>query len=315
MGIQDDADGFTGDSSDLYLLWTLMGLFSAVSLAAGVEIIRNYLLFRLEPVLTSSTGWSFRKWFHFLIALSSALRACSIVAIIEWGDPVSDTKASWWNYVFRSLPGIVFFSTFSLLILFWAQLYYSAVMRESAQTARIVPFLEPAFFLVNGAIYITFASLALATYNNEGYKQFGVDCLYLLGVSYIVGALGCLVFGRKVAKQLSHGPSDPSQFPGKRLVLARVFSLGLLCTFVFIVRGVYCFLAIGLDLHYRPESVSPYQWDGIVYAVVELLPSIAVLFLTRQRQQRTVDDGGREYYNMEEEPRHSSTSFHFNVRA
>ncbi|TQD69219.1 hypothetical protein C1H46_045248 [Malus baccata] len=46
------------------------------------------------------------------------------------------------------LPGLLFFSTYTLLVLFWAEIYHQA---RSLPTDK----LRPAYYVINGLVYFT----------------------------------------------------------------------------------------------------------------------------------------------------------------
>ncbi|MCH89826.1 tobamovirus multiplication protein 1-like, partial [Trifolium medium] len=49
--------------------------------------------------------------------------------------------------VLMEVPGLLFFSTYTLLVLFWAEIYHQA-RSEPAQKLR------PAYFSINGVVYL-----------------------------------------------------------------------------------------------------------------------------------------------------------------
>jgi len=50
------------------------------------------------------------------------------------------------QHVLIDLPGLAFFTTYALLVLFWAEIYYQA-------RAMSTDGLRPAFYTINGVIY------------------------------------------------------------------------------------------------------------------------------------------------------------------
>ena len=72
--------------------------------------------------------------------------SCNLSSIVPWCMQVQDLHPAAAQAVLLDLPGLLFFSTYTLLVLFWAEIYHQA---RNIPTAS----LRPAFMAFNAAVY------------------------------------------------------------------------------------------------------------------------------------------------------------------
>eukprot|EP00803_Ostreobium_quekettii_P005968 evm.model.scf_1924.1 EVM.evm.TU.scf_1924.1 scf_1924:5541-7136(-) len=93
-------------------------------------------------------GWTTQKVFHLLNFLFCVLRAVSF-ALYTLLDELNDSNVhqAVAKLVVFDLPGLLFFTTFTLLVLFWAEIYHQASNVDTR-------FLRPYFIKVNVLVYV-----------------------------------------------------------------------------------------------------------------------------------------------------------------
>ncbi len=88
-------------------------------------------------------GWTTQKVFHLLNFLVCAIR-CAVFALHPHIQKLPNRGLV--EMLLLDLPGLLFFSTYTLLVLFWAEIYYQA---RSMPTGS----LRPLFLLINVLVY------------------------------------------------------------------------------------------------------------------------------------------------------------------
>ncbi len=303
--------------SSAYALIPVCSLFVLTAAFALREILQNRRLLKSDPeIASSSAGWEMRKRFHLFLFLALILRTVSILFEIFFkenaspdhhhgnktsesffgvmmsggdvrpkrGDPADLSPTDGWMLaVLHTIPSLFFLTTYSLLILFWAQLYYAAWGGSYSS-------LRPLFYLSNAIIYIAFVSVAAYTIADPhaSREDFRTSALYILGITYFICAAFMVYYGSRVAAQLrprSRSSGTTGSYTARKMVLRRVTLLCAVCATVFCLRSAYCFVALYSSwskYEGYPPSVNHDTFDAIFYVLMELIPGIFILVLTRQ---------------------------------
>jgi hypothetical protein len=116
-----------------------LGLAIAYAVIALVALIQ---LIRIE-LRVPEYGWTTQKVFHLLNFIVNGVRA----AVFCFRENVQALSPEVLQHVLLDLPGLLFFTTYTLLVLFWAEIYHQA---RSLPTDN----LRPAFLITNAVIYV-----------------------------------------------------------------------------------------------------------------------------------------------------------------
>ncbi|KAJ0681821.1 hypothetical protein HanPI659440_Chr16g0640411 [Helianthus annuus] len=179
-------------------------------------------------------GWRTQKVFHLM---NFVVNGCKVLDII-----------------LLDLPGLLFFSTYTLLVLFWAEIYHQVCIW----------------------IYMRFSNTAA-----------GVELAELFfSVISLGAAVGFVVYGGRLFVMLKRFPVDSS---GRQKKLQEVgFVTGICCT-CFLIRCVMVAIAAfdkNADIHVLNHPILDFAY----YMIVEILPSALVLFILRKLPPRRVSD-------------------------
>ncbi|KAJ7087165.1 hypothetical protein O6H91_Y435300 [Diphasiastrum complanatum] len=126
------------DESEVWQDWvyySLAAAYALVAIAALVQLIRIQLR-------VPEYGWTTQKVFHFLNFLVSGVRAITFLFRHEL-----QSLPEVFRSILLDLPGILFFSTYALLVLFWAEIYNQA---RNLPTDKF----RPVFLTLNAAVYV-----------------------------------------------------------------------------------------------------------------------------------------------------------------
>ncbi|XP_019073151.2 tobamovirus multiplication protein 1 [Vitis vinifera] len=196
------------------IFYTLCASYALVSMIALVQLFR--IQFRVPEY-----GWTTQKVFHLMNFIVNGLRAI----LFGFYRSVFLIKSKALEMVLLDLPGLLFFSTYTLLVLFWAEIYHQA---------RSLPIdkLRPAYYIINGLVYFTQISIWISIRLSQSPIAIEVAKLFFSVVSFFA-ALGFLIYGGRLFFLLRRFPIESR---GRQKKLNEVgFVTGVCCT-CFLIR-------------------------------------------------------------------------------
>ncbi|KAM7478970.1 hypothetical protein LguiA_027183 [Lonicera macranthoides] len=253
--------------SERAIFFTLCAAYALVSIVALVQLIRIQLR-------VPEYGWTTQKVFHLMNFVVNGLRAI----LFGLHRSVYQIRPKALEMIVLDVPGLLFFSTYTLLVLFWAEIYHQA---------RSLPIdkLRPAYFIVNGFIYFTQVCIWIAMRLGQNHTAVKVAKLFS-SVSSFCAALGFMIYGGRLFVMLRRFPIESR---GRQKKLHEVgFVTGICCT-CFLIR---CFVVAlsAFDEDVDVDVLDHPVLDLVFYMVVEILPSAMVLFILRKLPPRRVSD-------------------------
>ncbi|KAE8668997.1 Tobamovirus multiplication protein 3 [Hibiscus syriacus] len=109
-------------------------------------VLRNIRRFSVQLILihlrVPEFGWTTQKVFHLLNFLLNGVRG--LVFVFRWN--VQGLHPEIVQHILLDMPSLAFFTTYALLVLFWAEIYYQA-------RAESTDGLRPIFFAINALVY------------------------------------------------------------------------------------------------------------------------------------------------------------------
>ncbi|EXB87217.1 hypothetical protein L484_000808 [Morus notabilis] len=114
----------------------LAALYGVVAAVALIQLVRIQLR-------VPEYGWTTQKVFHFLNFVVNGVRALVFV----FRRDVQKLQPEIAQHILLDLPSLVFFTTYALLVLFWAEIYYQA-------RAVSTDGLRPSFLTINAVVYV-----------------------------------------------------------------------------------------------------------------------------------------------------------------
>ncbi|KAL4575595.1 hypothetical protein LXL04_022443 [Taraxacum kok-saghyz] len=245
----------------------LSALYGVVTIVALVQLIRIQLR-------VPEYGWTTQKVFHFLNVLVNGVRCL----IFLFHRDVQQLKPEIVQHVLLDVPSLAFFTTYALLVLFWAEIYYQA-------RAVSTDGLRPTFFTINGIIYTIQMVLWLVIWWKPITLFVVLSKMFFAGVS-LFAALGFLLYGGRsitFVQALFNVAALPCRIKrqAKEATRGWLCDNNLLCVFPCkMYHGEMCFNAFddaaNLDLLDHPVL------NFIYYLLVEILPSSLVLMILRK---------------------------------
>lgn len=253
---QDINDSPLWQDRIFHILAILYGIVAAIAL---VQLIRIQLR-------VPEYGWTTQKVFHFLNILVNGVRCLVFV----FRRDVQKLQPEIVQHILLDLPSLAFFTTYALLVLFWAEIYYQA-------RAVSTDGLRPSFYTINAVVYVVQIALWLILWWKPIRVMVILSKMFFAGVS-LFAALGFLLYGGRLFLMLQRFPVESK---GRRKKLQEVGYVTTICFSCFLIRCVMvCFNAFdkAADLDVLDHPVL----NLIYYLLVEVLPSSLVLFILRK---------------------------------
>jgi len=241
------------------IFYTLSGLYGLVAAVALIQLIRIELR-------VPEYGWTTQKVFHFLNVVVNGVRC----VVFIFRRSVQYIKPAILLHVLLDMPGLLFFTTYTLLVLFWAEIYYQA-------RAISVDGYRPAFLTINGIIYLIQICIWIYSWWSPSPVVEILSKLFFAGVSFFA-ALGFLLYGGRLFFMLRRFPVEST---GRRKKLQEVGYVTTICFTCFLIRCVMMFFSAfdkGANLDVLDHPILNFMY----YLIVEIVPSSLVLIILRK---------------------------------
>eukprot|EP00850_Spirogloea_muscicola_P021008 SM000233S07979 [mRNA] locus=s233:93811:95986:+ [translate_table: standard] len=206
--------------------------------------------------------------------MSSDVGSCGTVraAVFVFRREVQDLKPHVAAAILLDLPGILFFTTYTLLVLFWAEIFHQA---RSLPTES----LRPTFLITNAAIYVIQAGIWMYMWMRpEHYGLVDVFSKFFFAGLSLIAAAGFLLYGGRLFLMLRRFPIESK---GRRKKLHEVGCVTAVCFTCFTIRAVMMAISAlneSADLDVLDHPVL----NAVYYTLVELVPSALVLYILRK---------------------------------
>ncbi|KAJ4836531.1 Tobamovirus multiplication protein 3 [Turnera subulata] len=158
----------------------LAALYALVAAVAIIQLVRIQLR-------VPEYGWTTQKVFHFLNFLVNGVRCLVFI----FRRAIQRMHPEILQHILLDLPSLAFFTTYALLVLFWAEIYYQA-------RAVSTDGLRPSFFTINAIIYAIQLAMWLVLWWKNIPVVIILSKMFFAGVS-LFAALGFLLYGGRSA--------------------------------------------------------------------------------------------------------------------
>lgn len=266
--LEDDPDVQT------YANYGIAGAYGLLAVVAAVQLVRI-------QVRVPEYGWTTQKVFHLLNCLLCFLRSGVFLFRVQ----LDGLQPAVLKEVLLDLPGLLFFTTYTLLVLFWAEIYHQA---RSMPTGS----LRPIFAGINVVVYAILGGLwTLSTVSKDAATQtmsYFISDIFVAAVS-VLAAAGFILYGGRLFLMLQKFPIESR---GRRKKLQEVGLVTSICAGCFTIRALMVALSgldkteLGLDMFNHPIV------NVIYYTLTEILPAAWVLYILRKLPpKRTTQQG------------------------
>eukprot|EP00002_Diphylleia_rotans_P031318 TRINITY_DN6505_c0_g3_i2.p1 TRINITY_DN6505_c0_g3~~TRINITY_DN6505_c0_g3_i2.p1 ORF type:complete len:307 (-),score=43.73 TRINITY_DN6505_c0_g3_i2:571-1491(-) len=240
-----------------------------------------------------------QKVFHGLLLISFLLRSVffAIIPSEEDGDlSVPETV----SFVLNMLPAFLYYSAYTILILYWAEVYHNTILTYSTdyEAIRSSPksktascwgfgdedetrFSSTSIFLrVNAVVYFLFLILAIMFASSAELRDTVWDVSLTFSASIcLLTAFGFLIYGHRQYNMLGQLPVK-SGFRSSQL--HKVLWVTIICTTCFSIRALIIIWSALID-----PLTSNWAVIFAFYFLLEQVPACLMLFLLRKLPRRT----------------------------
>ncbi|GFP97023.1 tobamovirus multiplication protein 1 [Phtheirospermum japonicum] len=241
------------------IFFSLCAAYAVVSAIALIQLIRIELR-------VPEYGWTTQKVFHLMNFIVNGVRA----VVFGFHKHVYLLHPKALTLIMLDFPGLLFFSTYTLLVLFWAEIYHQA---RSLPTDKLRIF----YISINSAIYFVQGCVWVYLWIDDSSTVEFIGKIFIAVVSFIA-ALGFLLYGGRLFFMLRRFPIESK---GRRKKLHEVGSVTAICFTCFLIR---CFVVVlsAFDLDASLDVLDHPVLNLIYYTLVEILPSVLVLCILRK---------------------------------
>lgn len=241
------------------IFYALCAAYALVSSVALIQLIRIELR-------VPEYGWTTQKVFHLMNFIVNGVRAI----VFGFHAQVFLLSPKVLILVLLDLPGLLFFSTYTLLVLFWAEIYHQA---RSLPTDKLKIF----YISINGGMYVIQVCIWVYIWIDDNSVVEFVGKIFIAAISFMA-ALGFLLYGGRLFFMLRHFPIESK---GRRKKLYEVGSVTAICFTCFLVR---CFVDVlsAFDSDASLDVLDHPVLNLVYYLLVEILPSALVLYILRK---------------------------------
>ncbi|KAM0858319.1 hypothetical protein ACQ4PT_047904 [Festuca glaucescens] len=245
--------------------FSLSAAYALVSAVALVQLIRIQLR-------VPEFGWTTQKVFHLMNFIVNGVRA--VVFGLHAHVFLFQRKVC--TLVLLELPGLLFFSTYTLLVLFWAEIYHQA-KNLPTRKLRII------YIAVNSFIYVIQVCIwiYLGILDNPLVE---LVCKIFISVVSFIALLGFLIYGGRLFFMLRRFPIESK---GRRKKLYEVGTVTAICFTCFLIRCIVMAVS-SFDTDLSLEVLDHPILDFFYYMLTEILPSALVLFILRKLPPKRV---------------------------
>ena len=231
-------------------------------------------------IINTSVSHRTRIYFILLCLIANLMRTTSIV-LLDVISPVKERPnfdlvegnevVKWFQDILRTFPSLIYMSSYSVVALFWAHVYYSSTFTN-------VPYIMAVFLLGNSLVYgIYISGMIVSFYNSSCY--FSVLSSLILSITHTIISMLLFYYGLKVAIHLSRRASAGAIL--RYNVIKRVLFLTIFCPALLFIRGVIsgiqCFCSFSeIQINLRLLDKNP-TGDTFIFILTELVPSIITM--------------------------------------
>ncbi|WMV44969.1 hypothetical protein MTR67_038354 [Solanum verrucosum] len=251
------------------IFFTLCALYSFVSIIALIQVIRIHLRIPLY-------GWSTQKVFHMMIFVANSVGA--IVFGLHNNFFMLHSNVLMTRTIL-DLQGLFFFTTFTHLVWFWADVYYKI---RSFPTSK----LKIWYISINCVIYLILGCIWICIAMNDNDAVVLVKLLFIrkifVAVIPFIANLGVLIYGGRLFIMVWRYFDE---WRGGRKKLSELGYVSCIC---FTCFSISCFVAVLSCFHHNDRGLDHPVLKMIYYMVVEILPSALFIYILQKLPRRRV---------------------------
>ncbi|VWU52229.1 conserved protein, unknown function [Hepatocystis sp. ex Piliocolobus tephrosceles] len=176
----------------------------------------------------------------------------------------------------KIIPTYFFLSSFTIIILFWSQVYYASILVS-------FPYLQLFYILINILVYVLHIIVARLVYITQS-AYYYVSYNYILEavLNYVIAVL-FLYYGIKIVGKLK----DKSRgMVKKNSIINRILSLAIVMFVILFFKGLYTLWCFVQDLNFYDTYFDFATHDALVYFISECIPTFLIIYTFQRNKEK-----------------------------
>uniref|UniRef100_A0A7S0R8K2 THH1/TOM1/TOM3 domain-containing protein n=1 Tax=Chlamydomonas leiostraca TaxID=1034604 RepID=A0A7S0R8K2_9CHLO len=247
--------------------------YALIGVVALVQLVRIHLR-------VPEYGWTTQKVFHLLNMVVCFLRT----GIFVFRPQMEGLHPVLIKLMLLDLPGLVFFTTYTLLVLFWAEIYHQARSMPTGSLRPVFVGLNICVYGIQGGLWV------LSSWSDDTQMQqlgYIMSDIFLALVS-VSAAVGFLLYGGRLFLMLQRFPIESR---GRRKKLREVGLVTSICAGCFSVRALVVALSAFDRTNLELDLMGHPLLNLLYYSAVEVAPTACVLYILRKLPPKRATQG------------------------
>ncbi|SCQ16072.1 conserved protein, unknown function [Plasmodium ovale] len=270
-------------TAGIYLLLLLLCFYVYLSYLLYKLLIRNS-----KVSLIASANWTGEQTRNFLfifLFFCHISRIASLIILtyldIRYGEIDYNTLLLFPNFYFylillKTAPTYLFLSSFTIIILFWSQVYYASILVST-------PHLQSFYVLVNVVVHVAnFVFACLAYFTRAFYDYIYYNYILESVIDYLI-SVAFLYYGLKVTNKLREKSKGNIK---KSSIIKRILSLAIIMFIILSLKGIYSFWCFVKDANFSSSYFDLPTCDAIVYFLSECIPSVLIIYTFQSHKEK-----------------------------
>ncbi|KMZ81348.1 hypothetical protein PVIIG_02775 [Plasmodium vivax India VII] len=261
-------------TTGIYFLILLIFFYAYLSYLLYQLLIRNR---KVSPVASANlTGEKTRNFLFVFLFFCHISRIISLTIltyldiryyVIDYNTLLLFPNFYFYLIILKAIPTYLFLSSFTIIILFWSQVYYASILVSA-------PHLQSLYIFLNGLVYAVHIILASLSYFTQTFYNY-IFYNYILEsiIDYII-AIAFLYYGVKVTKKLEEKSKGISK---SNSIVKRILSLAIIMFVILALKGLYSFWCFVKDANFFNSYFDLPTCDAISYFISECIPSLLII--------------------------------------
>ncbi|CAA9987353.1 conserved protein, unknown function [Plasmodium knowlesi strain H] len=262
-------------TTGIYFLILLIFFYAYLSYLLYQLLIRNR---KVSPVASANlTGEKTRNFLFVFLFFCHISRIISLTIltyldiryyVIDYNTLLLFPNFYFYLIILKAIPTYFFLSSFTIIILFWSQVYYASILVSA-------PHLQSLYIFLNGLVYAINIILASLSYFTQAFYNY-IYYNYILEsiIDYII-AIAFLYYGVKVTKKLEEKSKGISK---NNSIIKRILSLAIIMFVILALKGLYSFWCFVKDENFYNSYFDLPTCDAISYFISECIPSLLIIY-------------------------------------
>ncbi|KJP89426.1 hypothetical protein AK88_00869 [Plasmodium fragile] len=270
-------------TTGIYFLLLLILFYAYLSCVLYQLRVRNR---KVSPVASANlTGEKTRNFLFIFLFFCNISRIISLsvvtyldirYSVIDYSTLLLFPNFYFYLIILKTIPTYLFLSSFTIIILFWSQVYYASILVSA-------PHLQSLYIFLNGLVYginIVLASLSYFTQSFYNYIYYN----YILEsiIDYLI-AIAFLYYGVKVTKKLEEKSKGISK---NNSIIKRILSLAIIMFIILALKGLYSFWCFLKNSNFYNSYLDLPTCDAISYFISECIPSLLIIYTFQSNKDK-----------------------------